>query len=331
MLMFAAAPPRAWKAERYELDQESSGHDELELADWGWLWDMAQPWSCTICDAPLGFVHLRPKYHCRICSKFVCASCSKSAVQLEGQTGSPKRACANCVGVSLQAPELIARLEILRARLAALSREDAALLCNLLELLPAASRHFRTWCRDFGDYLKQEPAWPGKSETFQLDGPMDIPEERAAETSSWEEVAGLTPSVLAESSCLEEDSWSCGVCDAQLGVLHLRPRHHCRMCGKSVCSKCSKSTVQMEAGQSTPQRACKSCVALALRAPVLASRLELLGRRVRARAGADAPRAAAFPPARPCGGLQDAIEFCELALESFEQEAAGQRKTPRAE
>jgi len=57
----------------------------------------------------------------------------------------------------------------------------------------------------------------------------------------------------------EEDTSHCGVCQKVLGKRYLRRRHHCRMCGKCVCSSCSPSTIELD-GHEGAQRVCSQCV-----------------------------------------------------------------------
>ena len=59
----------------------------------------------------------------------------------------------------------------------------------------------------------------------------------------------------------DEDVHSCRVCDVGFNMLHRR--HHCRVCGRIVCAKCSKYRVSAsDAGIHTPHpkvRACADC------------------------------------------------------------------------
>lgn len=54
----------------------------------------------------------------------------------------------------------------------------------------------------------------------------------------------------------ETDQANCSVCNAKLGKRFMNPRHHCKTCGKSVCNKCSPSTVMFPGGL---QRVCTPC------------------------------------------------------------------------
>jgi len=57
----------------------------------------------------------------------------------------------------------------------------------------------------------------------------------------------------------EENTPNCGVCQKVLGKRYMTRRHHCRMCGKCVCSSCSPSTVELD-GHEGAQRVCSQCV-----------------------------------------------------------------------
>jgi hypothetical protein len=61
------------------------------------------------------------------------------------------------------------------------------------------------------------------------------------------------------------DSDTCGICGKALGKKRLTGRHHCRQCGKCVCSSCSPSSVQLDPKQG-PQRTCTPCVVAAFTA-----------------------------------------------------------------
>lgn len=53
-------------------------------------------------------------------------------------------------------------------------------------------------------------------------------------------------------------SWHCHLCHVSLAKWRLRPRHHCRRCGRSVCGACSAAHADLE-GWRGPQRVCSAC------------------------------------------------------------------------
>eukprot|EP00927_Polykrikos_kofoidii_P049394 TRINITY_DN43457_c0_g1_i1.p1 TRINITY_DN43457_c0_g1~~TRINITY_DN43457_c0_g1_i1.p1 ORF type:complete len:399 (-),score=70.42 TRINITY_DN43457_c0_g1_i1:76-1194(-) len=57
----------------------------------------------------------------------------------------------------------------------------------------------------------------------------------------------------------EGDSTSCSLCSARIGKRFFRRRHHCRRCGRCVCSACSPALMPVE-GHRQPQRACIWCL-----------------------------------------------------------------------
>eukprot|EP00927_Polykrikos_kofoidii_P067352 TRINITY_DN62855_c0_g1_i1.p1 TRINITY_DN62855_c0_g1~~TRINITY_DN62855_c0_g1_i1.p1 ORF type:complete len:277 (+),score=50.67 TRINITY_DN62855_c0_g1_i1:62-892(+) len=89
-------------------------------------------------------------------------------------------------------------------------------------------------------------------------------------------------------SMLEKDegvTWSdkteCYHCHAALGKRHFNPKHHCRLCGNSVCSTCSPSTIQFD-GDKEAKRACITCVAVFKKATHYAGRMALLAQQLQA-------------------------------------------------
>ncbi|CAE8735462.1 unnamed protein product [Polarella glacialis] len=104
---------------------------------------------------------------------------------------------------------------------------------------------------------------------------------------------------------------NCRVCGAQLAKRLLNPRHHCRICGNSVCSTCSPSTVQLE-GEKSLQRACTPCVANAQLAHSLKDRLAHLARHLNAIGGAKSPGSD-----QPTN-LEASVIYCEAALTALE-------------
>lgn len=73
------------------------------------------------------------------------------------------------------------------------------------------------------------------------------------------------------------------MCSASLGKRRFRPRHHCRLCRQPVCDGCSRSRLELTAGEwrdAGPQRACRRCVLEVEHVPMMRSRLDTLGRRL---------------------------------------------------
>lgn len=54
--------------------------------------------NCGICNAALGKRRFRPRHHCRVCGKCVCAKCASNFVRLPHAQGT-HRACNLCVGI----------------------------------------------------------------------------------------------------------------------------------------------------------------------------------------------------------------------------------------
>lgn len=120
------------------------------------------------------------------------------------------------------------------------------------------------------------------------------------------------PSIL-KADMAEEDG-NCTVCNARLGKRLLRRRHHCRICGRLVCSNCSPSLAVMD-GEKQPVRACTPCIGNAANGPALHKRLLDLGSRISALGGETMPEEAAGSGV----SLGPLLSFCELALVPLEE------------
>lgn len=59
----------------------------------------------------------------------------------------------------------------------------------------------------------------------------------------------------------QDNTHDCAVCAAKLGKRRFNPRHHCRSCGKCVCSKCSPNRVSLDGVNMS--RVCNLCVSTA--------------------------------------------------------------------
>lgn len=104
-----------------------------------------------------------------------------------------------------------------------------------------------------------------------------------------------------------ENANKCGVCSSSLGKRRLRPRHHCRLCGKSVCNACSPNLVQVS-GYQKPQRACSGCMGDIKQTGSLQQRLAQLAKQLDALGGS-----------QPISSKQsltmtDSVELCEQAV-----------------
>ncbi|CAE8597500.1 unnamed protein product [Polarella glacialis] len=109
----------------------------------------------------------------------------------------------------------------------------------------------------------------------------------------------------------------CAVCEAALAKRLMRPRHHCRICGSSVCAACSPSSVQME-GESALQRVCAPCVRQLPRLPEMTERLQRLGAALVCIGSCDEVPATESQPPGPRVGLEDSMVVCESAVTTLE-------------
>lgn len=72
---------------------------------------------------------------------------------------------------------------------------------------------------------------------------------------------------LEAASVWEENATHCSLCAKRLGMRSLRRRrHHCRACGKCVCSTCSPHQLPVR-GLASVQRVCEACKSNAIECP----------------------------------------------------------------
>eukprot|EP00747_Dinoflagellata_sp_TGD_P211863 gnl/TRDRNA2_/TRDRNA2_85036_c0_seq1.p1 gnl/TRDRNA2_/TRDRNA2_85036_c0~~gnl/TRDRNA2_/TRDRNA2_85036_c0_seq1.p1 ORF type:complete len:275 (+),score=32.99 gnl/TRDRNA2_/TRDRNA2_85036_c0_seq1:69-893(+) len=109
-----------------------------------------------------------------------------------------------------------------------------------------------------------------------------------------------------------QESSQCDICGAALGKRNLNPRHHCRICGRSVCGACSPHSVRIDE-MFAAQRACTRCIAVAQNVGQLRGRAAALADRLRAIHTGTEPCGLV-----PNGTLEEAIAACEAALTPVE-------------
>lgn len=105
----------------------------------------------------------------------------------------------------------------------------------------------------------------------------------------------------------------CVVCESSLGKRKLNPKHHCRMCGSTVCAKCSQSQIRVD-GEKSFQRACDPCASNARKTVDLRERLDILATNLNA-IGGSRTRFEDNP-----GSLEGDVHRCEMTLPALQEE-----------
>mmetsp|Transcript_119913 Transcript_119913/g.208207 ORF Transcript_119913/g.208207 Transcript_119913/m.208207 type:complete len:381 (-) Transcript_119913:153-1295(-) len=129
----------------------------------------------------------------------------------------------------------------------------------------------------------------------------------------------------------EDNTSQCGLCQAKLGKRHMKPRHHCRICGLCVCASCSPSSVQLPGVQGL-QRACSRCISNAQKVPKITHEVARLGEHLTSSfglsrslsastaSGEDASSLASSEQQSWTGSFEDAVAFCEKAVDPIREE-----------
>lgn len=110
---------------------------------------------------------------------------------------------------------------------------------------------------------------------------------------------------------LRSNESNCMVCSAKLGKRNMNPRHHCRLCGRSVCGNCSPSTIQLPSYGDKLQRACTPCITDSLETSQLKTRLHQIAEQLAGICDTD-------PPGVPQNVLE-AVQHCDDAADTAEQ------------
>lgn len=130
----------------------------------------------------------------------------------------------------------------------------------------------------------------------------------------------------------EADTSNCSICSAQLGKRFLKPRHHCRLCKRCVCSACSPNSLLLPGIEGKgPQRVCTPCVADAstvpsvrLRLAQLASSMRELQRSKSGSSSSSADGVGLTPSEMEVSSLDQAALLCEAGLQTFQRAKAEQ-------
>lgn len=220
------------------------------------------------------------RHHCRMCGESVCRSCSPNMLQLGGDL---QRFCTPCVLSGAGALDLLPRLQNLRELIhrCAYSAEANPALPAVSFPLPAQAL---AECEEAISHLaakQYKTEGTGSSMGFKPWALGSLGSRGIVSTSSLGPgnslVVGQSINSLSKAAgflpikpCLpavqpfaewEVNTPNCSICEARLGKRRLRRRHHCRVCGKCICSKCSPNFIALPNLKGT-HRACKLCVGI---------------------------------------------------------------------
>jgi len=111
----------------------------------------------------------------------------------------------------------------------------------------------------------------------------------------------------------EDNTANCGVCGDKLGKRLLKPRHHCRLCGRCVCATCSPSMMHLSGGKTEVKRVCTPCVSSAQNATAMTRRIQLLTGRIQTLSGSE------IQQVTTPSNMAQALQMCEAAVAPLEE------------
>jgi len=118
----------------------------------------------------------------------------------------------------------------------------------------------------------------------------------------------------------QEDTSHCTICNAEFQAVSAKKRrHHCRICGRCVCTACSPSSVKLR-GYEGMERACNPCISFAQRSPAMRSAAMQVAGRLKALCAQPGPEDSELET------LPEALAYCEHALGPLERLMAGDGK-----
>lgn len=360
---------------------ETSASGPITSARWD---DNAR--ECSICGLQLGKARFRPRHHCRVCGRCVCAGCSPSQVQLPTHEGL-QRVCSPCIAIAAQAPKLRSRMTQLCARLMSIGGgqglvaeeqgkglwsvlldceqscddleslranyetakstadranqqaererrraedlegqvrpaiENLGGLKSRLEKLAAGSPRKRRVEAASSDESPGHPAVapgartprtrtpPGRAltdavsqVTAQVEALEAKPSQHVRRLGSWTPASSIhSPSgdpalatvltgVKVSKELWEPNRAECGICGRGIGWRKMRPRHHCRVCGRCTCHECSRGMLPIP-GAPGLHRCCTPCTEPLSQWQSVRDRLQQLCQRLKLRLveGAELP------------------------------------------
>lgn len=132
---------------------------------------------------------------------------------------------------------------------------------------------------------------------------------------------GVLP-LMSTAAEWQKDTAQCSLCSWKLGQVFMRPRHHCRACGRCVCGPCSPNLITLEEG-GRPHRVCNLCASETRE--VVESRGRLVGISQRLASLTGLPDVL-MRNQEGALSFADVVKHAEDSLDMFEEVLASSRK-----
>jgi len=272
-----------------QVDKES---DELKTD----MFCAASDWEddlkhCSICSDRIGKRVLKPRHHCRICGRCVCASCSPNSLQIQGKQHRVCNCCINNIDNSTRFRHALVLIGDSLSSLAGSSPDPVSgtstgassserytdeqtvqinepMSCTRKgsEASTRASSGMNVLSEVSAD--SQVPAMDGDDAIKYCTSALERVREKLAAvetraTTAEAEVERMTQNCNLDLQACSKLEWEpnaaeCRRCNRRFSVRLWT--HHCRLCGRCVCEDCSPHRVEL-VGKRGLQRACRDCVA----------------------------------------------------------------------
>jgi len=266
--------------------------DEMKTA----MFCAASDWEddlkhCSICGDRIGKRVLKPRHHCRVCGRCVCASCTPNSLQQKGKQHRVCNCCINSIENGTRFQDALVRIG---DNLSSLARYSPDPVSETNTGTSSNERHIDEQTTQISEpmsrtrkgseastrassgmnvlsevsALSQESTPDGDDAVKYCTSALKKVREKLVDVEARATTAEAAVEYMMQNSnpdlqaCSklewEPNATECRRCNRRFSVRLWT--HHCRLCGRCVCEECSPHRVEL-VGKRGLHRACRDCVA----------------------------------------------------------------------